>query len=107
MGDDPLSRDFLGGTIALTDEIYKKFVRIFEHVGAGVLLRLNSTSVESFSAPMCIGTAVMGGRWPGRALLWNGACILYSAQLMKRGCGAIPFQKLMRNAALWVLRKPA
>ena len=100
--DDPLV-DFLGGTITLTDEIYQ--IRDFDVGGSRVLLRLDPTSVDL--------TLPNVHRHPyGWPLAWTRSYgigrVFYTALGHEEGVWRDPrFQQLMRNAALWVLRKPA
>jgi type 1 glutamine amidotransferase len=91
--DDPLVA-FLGETIAVTDEIYQS-----------VLLRLDPTSVDltqpnvhrhSYGWPLAWTRSYGVGR------------VFYTALGHEEGVWRDPrFQLLLRNAALWVLRKTA
>ena len=100
--DDPLVA-FLGETIAVTDEVYQ--IRDFDVGGSRVLLRLDPTSVDL--------TQPNVHRHPyGWPLAWTRSYgigrVFYTALGHEEGVWRNPrFQKLMRNAALWVLRKPA
>ena len=100
--DDPLVA-FLGETIAVTDEIYQ--IRDFDVGGSRVLLRLDPTSVDL--------TQPNVHRHPyGWPLAWTRSYgvgrVFYIALGHEEGVWRDPrFQMLLRNAALWVLRKPA
>jgi uncharacterized protein len=99
--DDPLVA-FLGETITVTDEIYQ--IRDFDVGGSRVLLRLDPTSVD-LTRPN-VRRDPYG--WP---LAWTrsygGGRVFYTAlgheETVWRDSR---FQKLLRNAALWVLRQP-
>ena len=100
--EDPLVA-FLGDSIAVTDEIYQ--IRDFDVAGSRVLLRLDPTSVE-LSRPN-VHRHPYG--WP---LAWTRSYgdgrVFYAALGHEEAVWRDSrFQQLLRNAAVWVLRRPS
>jgi type 1 glutamine amidotransferase len=98
--NDPLVA-FLGERIAVTDEIYQ--IRDFDDGGSRVLLRLDPTSVD-LSLPN-VHRHPYG--WP---LAWSRSYgagrVFYTAHGHEEAVWRdFWFQKLLRNSALWVLRR--
>jgi hypothetical protein len=98
--DDPLVA-FLGETIPITDEIYQ--IRDFDMGGSRVLLRLDPTSVD-LTRPN-VHRHPYG--WPlARTRSYGAGRVFYTALGHEEGVWRDPrFQLLLRNAALWALRK--
>jgi type 1 glutamine amidotransferase len=97
---DPLVA-FLGKSIAVTDEVYQ--IRDFDVDGSHVLLRLDPASVD-LTRP---NVHLRPYGWP---LAWTrsygGGRVFYTALGHEEAVWRDPrFQQMLRNAALWVLRR--